>query len=439
MKRLFINGLCAAFTVINLGPAQAQTMDNLKGERAKIERLQKQYDDLYATSSLKGALSQIIIMPQPEDIITYNEFDIRAHNAETRLARFMVQTVKNRFHIAALADVISQSTEKYKVIDDPEKIIEKHILRDLSDFHDGSISERPPYTPLSISALVKNYNQEFFACFTAMPDPSFDLKDDIKGFLGLETGGFRTPSAAFEYDFDVPISDTAWQNFRAHYAVSQCLIDDRNNPNLSGYRLSDTEDFALSILPIAFAAVMSARDGHPEIMEFLADLYAATIHNSGSYNLRYNYAQILEKGIEIDGMGTTIRAQQRGGSVFITNPIDTLDSLNKMWNENDILQTSDIGKLLDIVRDDIASHITKERIYAFIRATQYIDENDESAAIPSSYYDEGYFEILMHRAFKGSLNLDMCVTPSEYWSRPDKDLSKYKRHKSTDFLESCTP
>lgn len=408
MKKAFIGGLSVIFATV--ATTAAQNRPTFPGERPEIERLQTLYDDITAVPGLGDLLSRIVFVPLPEDIPTYNQYGIASYTAEGRMSEFMAEAIDDKMDAFIAVPAIA------------EWVLGSGLTGD--DFIGG----RSKYAPFSISALVKSYYDEVFACFTAMPERDFDLKGDILGFMGIKPGGHRRMQAPFEYHFDVPVSHKAWRNFRAHYAAAQCLMDYRNNPKLNGQRLSNTDHFAMQSVPVIFAAVMAARDGYPEILPFLADIYAATIHNSRSYRMHYSYAQILEEGLEIDGMGTILRENQSGG-VQILNPVAMLDKMAATWKNGDTLKTVDIGELYAMTLRKTLRDTTENKMLTFLETLM------PSIGVPNA--DHAYRQQLLDRASLGATRLNMCVTPSVYWEQADKSYWQNRQTTGPGIPNAC--
>ncbi len=306
MNKFVTGTLTALFIATVANIAQADPVSDRLDEGGRLNGL---YHDMGSTMP---ELSNILFLPSINDDAAYADLGFDGPNKALNISALMSFVVGMKFD----ADV-------------PAQDIYDHVINDEFVAADRGLE------PVSLSALVKTPTAAKFACMAFVPAPNPDVEKEIKAFTGQDeymgNDGFMHDAvnykAPYTYHADMPISAEAWHNFKTHYTAAQCLVD-HNNP----FQLDEhtKADYILNAAT-GFAALMTARDGRPEILAFLADYLAASVHNTGSYDASYVYAQLIDKNAGLyDGMGTSWREGQSGG-YQMSYVVPLLDSLKEEW------------------------------------------------------------------------------------------------------------
>lgn len=393
MKKLIAGTLAALFMASAANGVQA---DQVSDRLDEINRLNRLYRDMGSTLP---ELSKIIFLPSIDDDAAYAAYGFDGPSQAANISQLMSFIVAMKFD----ANV-------------PLQDIYDHVIKDKFMTDDENLS------PVSLSALVKTPTALTSACMAFMPSPDINLKKEVEAFVGIfeyeGNNGFMLNSVAYNapynYHAEMPISADAWRNFKAHYTAAQCLVD-KHNP-----AQTEPDPKADYILAAAtgFAAIMAARDHHHEILPFLADYMAATVHNTSSYDDHYYYAQLIDKNAGLyDGMGTSWREFGDGSSRGYVVPL--LDRLTEAWQNDHSLQTMNVEELYNFV----LNLALENRLDQSQELAVYSLRADDA---PEEDVNQSFREEVIARAQEGAERLNVCVTFDQHWKeygeREHKDV-----------------
>jgi hypothetical protein len=387
MKKFIVGALTVLFSATAAGATHLPG-----GQRSEIDRLQAIYDEVEKSDGA-DMISHVIITPHPDDEATLGQYLVHDNTSSKRVAAFMSRAAFKKFNTD----------------------VEAPLVAAILDNHSGYFYRQKGAAPTRLHVNIINRQKHNNACFAFMPEKITDLKKEILAFIGMEgyTGnnGIHYDGSnsdhPFEYDFDIPISIKAWQSFKTHYNAALCLIDFKI---AALQNLDEHSDNTMRNAQIAFAAVMAARDGYPEVLPFLADFMAATMHNLGSYRDNYNIMQLVENGANTNnGAGTSWRGSSSGG-FQIMYPVFLLDQLAHIWDVSDKLKIATNQQIFPSILEFAANYSFNESEMRSL--TAIIMPFDKA---PAHMIDPVLTDRLQARSKKGAKKLGLCITPSKTW------------------------
>lgn len=412
MKTFIRGALTTAFTaaaILTAAPQQTQATPQ-PSQRADIENLQIKYDALKRNDP-NDILTQVIFVPRALDKPTFAAYGIAKDNAYGDVARFMANAVKDRYGTKPAFHEIQS--------------------RVLSFGGREMIDLAHTYSPRQILALVRDANgHEHTTCFAAMPEPIKDVEKELQALVGMQgyvgnNGEYYDGSNAdnpYTYHMDIPLSQEAWTSFKTHYAAASCLLN-RNNPQVEAMMKDRRGAHIIRNLGFAFAAIMAARDGYPEILDVLPDYMAAVTHNLGGYPMDYNYAQLLEPtAMGQNGLQGSTMLEGGQGGFQISYPIPVLDELNAQWKARPgDLKAQPVAYIFALALEETQRLTPDDKQFMALLADIIMPYDP----VPDDMVDKQYEQLMLERAEIGGKRLNNCVTPSESWQkRIDKNTGK---------------
>lgn len=363
---------------------------------AERQRLQALYDAVDSKDTA-GPQSHVVFLPETSD--------------QNILAAVIAQAAKDKFGAHITLEDIN------------DRIFQHSALIPLST--EGR--------PIGVTADIHGPQGSEFACFAFMAPKLPDMKADMLASIGLKnyTGNNgivydgSSRDNPYEYSFNIPISPEAWHSYKKHLAAAQCLIDTENNPAFGGNRPDEKAQSAIHNAATGFAAIMAARDGYPEIMPFLADYIAATVHNPGNYQDYGVYALLVDPSIP------TPRPQlgaAHSGGYQMNYPVELLDNLNKIWNRSNNIKNLPVADLYPAILQLAMQTAFDEKDMANL-----FDITQPELPPGHQWLDTKLQEKLLKRAERGAKNLNLCVSFSKTWeANGQKDGKDYWANRRQD-------